>query len=103
MVIGIEDGFEGLVEDRMHESSNRQVSGILGLGGTILGTSNKGDPWHYPVETACGKIEIQDTSFKARDIKRTDAKQLGGIGAEVAQRIEEGTGLETRVTVLGHL
>ena len=28
-VIGIEDGFEGLVEGRMHEVENREVSGIL--------------------------------------------------------------------------
>jgi 6-phosphofructokinase 1 len=40
---------------------------------------------------------------KAFDRRRTDARQLGGIGAVVARRIEEGTGLETRVTVLGHL
>jgi 6-phosphofructokinase 1 len=40
---------------------------------------------------------------KALDIKRTDAKQLGGIGAEVARRIEANTGVETRVTELGHL
>ncbi|MCP4007449.1 MAG: 6-phosphofructokinase [bacterium] len=29
--------------------------------------------------------------------------QLGGIGHELAQRIEEETGFETRVTVLGHI
>jgi 6-phosphofructokinase 1 len=40
---------------------------------------------------------------KRFDQRRTDARQLGGIGALVAARIEEGTGLETRVTVLGHL
>jgi 6-phosphofructokinase 1 len=37
------------------------------------------------------------------DRRRTDAKQLGGVGAVIAQRIEAATGLETRVTVLGHL
>jgi 6-phosphofructokinase 1 len=41
--------------------------------------------------------------IKGLDDRRTDAKQLGGVGAVVARRIEEGTGLETRVTVLGHL
>jgi len=29
--------------------------------------------------------------------------RLGGIGIKVARQIEEGTGMETRVTVLGHL
>jgi 6-phosphofructokinase 1 len=40
---------------------------------------------------------------KATDERRTDARQLGGIGEVVATRIAQGTGLETRVTVLGHL
>ena len=33
----------------------------------------------------------------------TDPVRLGGIGMKVAKDIEEGTGLESRVTVLGHL
>jgi len=64
-VIGIEDGFEGLVEGRMHELENKQVSGIINQGGTILGTSNKGDPWHYPTEGLDGKSVIVDASQKA--------------------------------------
>ncbi len=40
---------------------------------------------------------------KAIDQKQTDARRLGGIGEVVANRIKEDTGLETRVTVLGHL
>ncbi len=252
-VLGIEDGFEGLVDGRWRELGERDVNGIIGLGGTILGTSNRGDPWHYPVRQPDGSYQIQDrsqdvlTNFKKMgvdvvlatggdgtmniakrlidhgmpvigvpktidndlsatdqtfgfdtasqivceaidrlsttasshqrvmvvevmgryagwialhggmaggadmilipevpfnwpnvfdylqnrqknhhrfsivciaegahlpeggevvrelDVRRTDAKQLGGIGAVVAKRIEEGTGIETRVTVLGHL
>jgi len=66
-VIGIEDGFEGLVEGRMRHLRNSDVSGILTAGGTILGTSNKGDPWHYPVKGADGKVTIRDTSRQAFD------------------------------------
>jgi 6-phosphofructokinase 1 len=58
-VYGIIDGFEGLVEGKAKELSNTDVSGILSRGGTILGSSNKGDPFHWPVERD-GKIEIQD-------------------------------------------
>ena len=49
-VLGILDGFEGLVEGRAKELSNEDVSGILARGGTILGSSNKGDPFHWPVK-----------------------------------------------------
>jgi 6-phosphofructokinase 1 len=40
---------------------------------------------------------------KQYDVKRTDAKQFGGVGELVAKTIAEKTELETRVTVLGHL
>ena len=63
-VYGILDGFEGLVEGRARELKDTDVSGILARGGTILGSSNKGDPYHWPVEVG-NKIEIQDKAEAA--------------------------------------
>jgi phosphofructokinase-like protein len=63
-VIGIEDGFEGFVEGRMHELKPSDVAGIVNIGGTILGTSNKGDPFHFPVATDSGIVNL-DYSDKA--------------------------------------
>ncbi len=63
-VIGVEDGFEGLVEGRMRELKPEDIAGIVNIGGTILGTSNKGDPFRYPVETEKGN-EVRDLSEKA--------------------------------------
>src|SRR5512146_2287573 len=40
-VIGIQDGYAGLVTGRMHLLNEAEVSGILPRGGTILGTSNR--------------------------------------------------------------
>lgn len=89
-LIGIEDGFEGLVEGRMRDLANRDVSGILNLGGTILGTSNKGDPWHYPVEVASGQVEIQDTSFKAlRNFKLAGLDALVAVGGDGTMHIAD--------------
>lgn len=48
-VVGFRDGFEGLVENRYFELNLEHASGILARGGTILGTSNRSDPFHYPV------------------------------------------------------
>jgi 6-phosphofructokinase 1 len=82
-VIGIEDGFEGVVEGRMHEIQRNEVSNILGQGGTILGSSNMGDPWHYPVERADGGYDIQDMSHKAvRNLKRWLLDGLIVIGGD---------------------
>ncbi len=87
-VIGIEDGFEGLVEGRMHELTHQEVSGILGLGGTILGSSNKGDPWHYPVEVAQGRIEVQDLSYRAvRNAEQWGLDALIAIGGDGTMHI----------------
>ncbi len=43
-VIGIEDGFAGLLEGRTRPLDWESVSGILFSGGTILGTSNRSNP-----------------------------------------------------------
>lgn len=48
-VLGIEDGFEGLVEGRFRPLGLRDVRGILDDGGTILGSSNRSNPSHYCV------------------------------------------------------
>ena len=45
VVVGIKDGFEGLIENRTKELIWEDVSGILTLGGTILGTSNRANPF----------------------------------------------------------
>ncbi|MFH1418036.1 MAG: ATP-dependent 6-phosphofructokinase [Planctomycetota bacterium] len=48
---GVEDGFLGLIENRIRPLSRWDVSGILTRGGTILGTSNKADPQRFAVGT----------------------------------------------------
>jgi 6-phosphofructokinase 1 len=87
-VFGIEDGFEGLVEGRMHELSNAGVSGIINLGGTILGTSNKGDPWHYPDEAPDGTTQIVDASARAiKNYKRWGLDALIVVGGDGSMNI----------------
>jgi ATP-dependent phosphofructokinase / diphosphate-dependent phosphofructokinase len=54
-VIGLEDSFDGLIEpNRSRKLEPRDVTGILRVGGTILGTTNRGNPFLYPVETSGG-------------------------------------------------
>jgi 6-phosphofructokinase 1 len=50
-VWGIEDGFLGLIRNRMRLLEAADVSNILTLGGTILGTSNKANPSHFAIGT----------------------------------------------------
>lgn len=46
-VLGIEDGFLGVIEDRVRPLSFNDVSNILTVGGTILGSSNKANPMRF--------------------------------------------------------
>ena len=75
-VLGILDGFEGLVEGRAKELTNEEVSGILARGGTILGSSNKGDPFHWPVKKD-DEIEIVNKSAAA--LKNYQAWNLDAV------------------------
>ena len=63
-VVGFEDGFEGVVKNRHRKLSFEDVSGIITLGGTLLGTSNTADPYRYPVKKG-GEIEFKDVSKEA--------------------------------------
>src|SRR5437867_5773230 len=60
-VVGLEDSFDGLIEpDRSRVLTPRDVTGILRLGGTILGTTNRGNPFVYPVSTSEGVLDYSD-------------------------------------------
>jgi 6-phosphofructokinase 1 len=59
--VGLEDSFDGLIEpDRSRVLTPRDVTGILRLGGTILGTTNRGNPFAYPVNTTEGTHDYSD-------------------------------------------
>ncbi|HUK35141.1 MAG TPA: ATP-dependent 6-phosphofructokinase [Vicinamibacterales bacterium] len=60
-VVGLEDSFDGLIEpDRSRILTPRDVTGILRLGGTILGTTNRGNPFAYPIRTSEGTRDYSD-------------------------------------------
>src|SRR2546423_13813293 len=46
-VVGILDGFLGLIEDRTRPLTPDDVSGIIAHGGTILGSCNKANPARF--------------------------------------------------------
>ncbi|MBG0775280.1 MAG: 6-phosphofructokinase [Desulfovibrionaceae bacterium] len=64
-VVGFENGFEGLVFDRTTRLSTGNTKDILTLGGTILGTTNKGNPFAYRERDADGNIVETDRSAEA--------------------------------------
>ena len=87
-VVGIKDGFNGLMfpgeypDGGVINLSRESVRGISHLGGTIIGSTNKGNPTAYPTQQ-------EDGSWA--DVDRTD---------ELLERFEE-AGIDALVTVGG--
>jgi 6-phosphofructokinase 1 len=83
-VWGIEDGYLGLIEKRLRPLSYNDVSHILSIGGTILGSNNTTDPFRYPVRNKANKVTIKDVSdscIKTLMKKHIDALVcIGGDG-----------------------
>jgi phosphofructokinase-like protein len=83
-VVGIEDGFEGLIHDRHRDLGYEAVSGILTLGGTILGTSNTSNPYVFAVtKNASGEAVFEDVSRTAvANVRALGLDALVCIGGE---------------------
>ncbi len=80
-VIGILDGFRGLVENRTRTLESRSVSGILTLGGTILGTS-RDKPHRMPMG---GKV-LDMTGTIAANARRLGIDALVCLGGRGTQK-----------------
>lgn len=87
-VVGIPDGFDGLIwPEKSYELTLQHVSGILPRGGTILGTTNRGNPFKYST--------IEDGKEVTRDISDeviANSRKLGidaviSIGGDGSQTI----------------
>jgi 6-phosphofructokinase 1 len=81
-IIGFKDGYDGLVKNNFIHLNNREVSGILTLGGTILGTSNIANPYRYPIQKG-SKLVCKDFSKKAiANYKKNKLDALIAIGGD---------------------
>lgn len=82
-VIGIEEGFEGLIFNHTCKLTVAGTKNILPLGGTILGTTNKGDPFEYRQFDKDGHLTIQDYSQKTiENFKRLELDCLFVVGGD---------------------
>jgi len=81
-VIGLEDSFDGLLyPSRTRPLTPQSVTGILRLGGTILGTTNRGNPFEYPADTPDGKVDYSDRVVETFHRMGLDALvAIGGDG-----------------------
>ena len=94
-VYGSRNGYGGFLDiDDMIRLFPKDVEGIYSTGGTILGSTNKGNPFSRPVKNLAGEIQIIDVSDKIlRNFNRMGFDchiAIGGDGSlDIAHRFAE--------------
>ena len=88
-VYGIRRGYQGLFEeDGVVDLPRDSVRGITHLGGTILGTTNRGNPLSWPVEREDGTVEMVDRSDEVlEEFRRRELDALIAIGGDGSLQI----------------
>jgi ATP-dependent phosphofructokinase / diphosphate-dependent phosphofructokinase len=92
-VLGIKRGFAGLMgEDEVITLTKNEVRGIAHMGGTILRSTNRGNPFFYPRKQDDGTYKEEDRSDELMENARRlgiDAMiSIGGDGSlDIARRL----------------
>src|SRR5512136_2270500 len=88
-VVGIRDGYNGLFLPEQYPDgglinlTRARVRGITHMGGTILGTTNRGNPLHYPMVDKRGRAyEKNRTDEIMRAFRREKIDALIAIGGD---------------------
>ena len=96
-VVGILDGYKGLVEGYYTDLTKQSVENIEILGGTILGSSNKECPFYYLVDKANMKYEdkTDESIKKLKDRGVEGLIVIGGDGTLDSARVLNERGMPT--------
>jgi len=83
-VYGIKSGYAGLLDtDEIIRLTPEKVKHISIFGGTILGTTNKGNPFEMPIANQAGEVQIHDVSDKVvQNFKRLGFDCLIAVGGD---------------------
>ncbi len=100
-VLGIQDGFDGLLKSDAHRRLySHDVRGLQARGGTILGTSNRGNPLNYPV-LANGKTVFKDVTGEiVKNVRKLGIDCLVAVGGDGTMKITQAL-FEKGVMVVG--
>jgi len=93
---GLRDGFNGLLAPEDYPAGGviplvrESVRGITHLGGTILGTTNRGNPFHYPVQQPDGSwLETDRSDVLLRSFARHGFDALITVGGDGSMAIAQ--------------
>ena len=101
--VGIRRGYDGLLdEDRVVALDAGAVRGITHLGGTILGTTNRGDPFRWRETRSDGSVVEHDRADElVAAFRRKGIDALIAIGGDGSLRIAQRLFREKGIPVVG--
>jgi len=82
-VIGIREGLEGLIHlSKAKKITSRDIMGILNMGGTILGTTNRGNPFKHKVKIGNKEVVKDLSGTVVRNFHKLKLDALVCIGGD---------------------
>jgi len=81
-VIGIKNGFQGIVERDVIPLGAGDVRGILSSGGSILGCSNWANPFAYPVRRGKKKVDVDRSREVLANVRTLGIDGLVLVGGD---------------------
>lgn len=101
VVWGVKNGFGGLIENEFMQLVPDQISGLLPRGGTILGTTNRDNPFKYPVNRQ-GTVCCEDQSLRAmQNLRDKNIETLLVVGGDGSLRIAHEFWQKYKLPVVG--
>jgi 6-phosphofructokinase 1 len=91
-VFGSRNAFNGILNEpeELIELTPETVEGLINHGGTIIGTTNKGQPSKFPIKKEDGSIVIVNrTNELVEKIKKLGFTAVINIGGDGSQRISQ--------------
>ncbi len=87
-VLGIADGYDGLIwPEKIRPLGTEEIAGILPRGGTILGSSNRGNPFSYPVQENGVKVIKDFSPVLLENLRKSGIDALVVVGGDGTQKI----------------
>ena len=89
-IYGCIESFNGILRDKIEivELTEEMVSGLHVKGGTIIKTTNRGGPFHFPVRQPDGSYVIEDRSQLMKErLEQLGIEAIVNIGGDGSQRI----------------
>lgn len=102
-IYGSKSGYRGLLDpDELIRLTPEKVEDIMPMGGTILGSTNKGNPFAMPVENLAGEIQTLDLSDRImRNFRRLGFFCHIAVGGDGSLEIAHRFAVEKGMPVIG--